>query len=170
MVGKDAENFDPKEIMGHRGKAERAWSPEFEQRVAQIQEDRGLVEAFIGFMAGAQDAKELDYETWLAVGREHGWTSESPAPISRKDIDEHLDSIGESVLLMDGFDEAVIGLSQRINEPMLAVYSYFRMVRLLVQRDGMSIEEAEEYIDFNCVGAWMGERTPIITWSIPSYG
>jgi hypothetical protein len=26
----------------------------------------------------------------------------------------------------------------------------------------MSPEEAEEYIEFNCIGAWVGEQTPII--------
>ena len=67
---------------------------------------------------------------------------------------------------MDGFDEACIGLSQRINEPMLAVYSYEKMVDLLVKRDGMDAEEAMEFIDFNCVGAWIGERTPIIVMPI----
>ena len=27
---------------------------------------------------------------------------------------------------------------------------------------GMTDEEAEEYIEFNCIGAWIGEQTPII--------
>ena len=26
----------------------------------------------------------------------------------------------------------------------------------------MSFEEAEEYIDYNCIGAWIGDQTPII--------
>lgn len=67
------------------------------------------------------------------------------------------------VLLMDGFDEAFIGYSQRNNnEPLLAVYSWSLMVDVLVERDGMTSEEAAEYVDFNCVGAWVGDRTPII--------
>ena len=71
------------------------------------------------------------------------------------------------VLLMDGFDEAFIGYSQRNNnEPLLAVYSWSLMVDVLVERDGMTSEEAMEYIDFNCVGAWVGENTPIIVMPI----
>jgi hypothetical protein len=31
-----------------------------------------------------------------------------------------------------------------------------------MERDGMTSEEAMEYIDYNCVGAWVGENTPII--------
>jgi hypothetical protein len=67
---------------------------------------------------------------------------------------------------MDGFDEAFIGTSQRINEPMLAVYSYDKMVDLLMDRDGMEVDEAMEYIEYNCVGAWIGEQTPIIVRSL----
>jgi hypothetical protein len=63
---------------------------------------------------------------------------------------------------MDGFDDAIIGYSQRINDPILAVYSWDLMVKVLMERDGMSDEEAMEYIDFNCLGAWVGEQTPII--------
>lgn len=69
-------------------------------------------------------------------------------------------------LLMDGFDEAFIGWSQRINEPRLAVYSWELMMKVLMDRDSMTDEEAEEYISYNCTGAWVGERTPIIVMPI----
>jgi hypothetical protein len=81
---------------------------------------------------------------------------------TRKEIDEMLTERGLTLLLMDNFDEAFIGFSQRINEPELAVYDYELMVATLVNRDDMSPEEAEEYIEFNCIGAWVGEQTPII--------
>ena len=86
--------------------------------------------------------------------------------MNREDIDRHLKNISESALLMDGFDEACIGFSQRINEPMLAVYSYQKMVDTLIERDEMDYEEATEYIDYNCLGAWIGEQTPIIVMPI----
>ena len=86
--------------------------------------------------------------------------------MTREALEEYLGQMGETPLLMDGFDEACIGFSQRINEPFLAVYSYNKMVEVLMERDGMDDEEAMEYIDFNCVGAWMGEKTPIIVMPI----
>ena len=86
--------------------------------------------------------------------------------MNREQIDRHLKNIGESALLMDGFDEACIGFSKRINEPILAVYSYLKMVDTLIERDGMDYEEATEYIDYNCLGAWIGEQTPIIVMPI----
>ncbi len=73
-----------------------------------------------------------------------------------------LAELEEDILVMDGFDDAIIGYSQRINDPTLAVYSWELMVKILMERDGMSDEEAMEYIEYNCLGAWVGERTPII--------
>jgi hypothetical protein len=86
--------------------------------------------------------------------------------LTKQDIHEYLESRGESVLLCDGFDEAFIGLSQRINEPLCAVYSYDKMVDVLMKRDGMDYEDATEYLDFNVIGAWVGEQTPIIVTSL----
>ena len=48
------------------------------------------------------------------------------------------------------------------NTDSMIVYDYDKMVKVLVTRDDMSYEEAEEYIDFNIVGAWIGDTTPII--------
>ena len=94
--------------------------------------------------------------------------SDEPSEI-RKRINEQLESMGENALLMDGFDEALIGFSQRINEPLLAVYSWGKMMSVCMERDGMSDEEADEYISYNCIGAWVGEQTPIIVMPLNDY-
>lgn len=88
--------------------------------------------------------------------------------LTRVQINEYLKSIGESALLADGFDEALIGFSQRMNEPMLAVYSYEKMVQVLMDNDDLSYDDAVEYVDFNVVGAWVGEQTPIIVMPLDS--
>lgn len=67
-----------------------------------------------------------------------------------------------NLLLMDGFDDAFLGYTTRINEPETAVYDFDKMVSVLMTRDGLSYDEAVEYIEFNCQGAWVGERTPHI--------
>ena len=86
--------------------------------------------------------------------------------MNRDTLDEYLKSIGESVLLADGFDEAITGVSQRMNEPLLAVYAYDKMIDVLIERDGLDWDEATEYLDFNVIGAWVGEKTPIIVMPI----
>ena len=66
------------------------------------------------------------------------------------------------MLKWDGFDSAVIGVGERNNTDSMIVYDYNKMVNVLMTRDGMTYKEAEEYIDFNIVGAWIGDTTPII--------
>ena len=64
-------------------------------------------------------------------------------------------------LTADGFDEALVGLARRPGQPTLAVYDFNKAVDLLQSRDGMTASEAEEYLEFNTVGAWMGPNTPL---------
>ena len=66
------------------------------------------------------------------------------------------------MLKWDGFDSAVIGVGERNNTDSMIVYDYNKMVNELMTRDGMTYKEAEEYIDFNIVGSWIGDTTPII--------
>ena len=65
------------------------------------------------------------------------------------------------MLFADGLDAAFVGVARRCGQPDLAVYSIPLAIRVLVQRDGMSEEEAREYLEFNSIGAWVGEETPI---------
>ena len=81
---------------------------------------------------------------------------------TREDIQKYLEDIGEQALLMDGFEHAIIGFSQRINEPLLAVYNHDLMIQTLMKRDNITYDEADEYIQYNCICAWVGEQTPII--------
>ena len=58
-----------------------------------------------------------------------------------------------------GFELALVGVGCRFNK-YLAVYDYAVCVRVLMER-GLSLQEASEYMEFNVVGAWVGEWTPI---------
>mgnify|MGYP001460319539 FL=1 len=66
----------------------------------------------------------------------------------------------DNILLADGFDAALIGTGERCGQPTLAVYDREKCIEIL-QGQGMSYDEAQEYFDFNVVGAWVGEQTPI---------
>ena len=66
------------------------------------------------------------------------------------------------MLKWDGFDNAIIGVGERCTTDSMIVYDYNKMVKILVTRDDMSYEEAEEYIDYNIVGDWIGDTTTII--------
>ena len=75
------------------------------------------------------------------------------------DISELIDN--DVALKADGFDAAVVGTGHRCGQPDLLVYDTALVIDILMSRDGMSYEEAEEHLEFNIVGAWAGEGTPI---------
>lgn len=66
------------------------------------------------------------------------------------------------VLLADGLEDAFIGSVYSIKFGInLAVYDIDKCVEILVTRDGMSDEEAIEFLEFNTFCAWVGEGTPL---------
>jgi hypothetical protein len=62
------------------------------------------------------------------------------------------------LLKADGFDEAIIGVVQRIGLEAIC-YDLNKVIAILM-RD-MTEEEAWEYYQFNIAGAWVGESTPV---------
>lgn len=64
-------------------------------------------------------------------------------------------------LLADGFDDAFVGPARRCGQPTLAAYSTKKALAVLIERDGMTYEEAVEYFEFNVAEAWHGPNTPI---------
>lgn len=67
------------------------------------------------------------------------------------------------MLKMDGFDAAIIGVTESwLPEPKL-VYDGVKIVGILMQQ-GMTDTEALEYCAYNIEGAYVGDSTPIIVW------
>jgi|TARA_R110000751_G_scaffold14809_5_gene47847 hypothetical protein len=69
-------------------------------------------------------------------------------------------------LLADGFDSAVLGLSRGTLGADIAVYSIDRCIDILVKRDGMSEDEAIEFMNFNVLDAYMGPMTPMFVYEM----
>ena len=65
----------------------------------------------------------------------------------------------EDAITADGFEKALLGFGHQFNTP-VAVYSKDRCLHVLMERDGMSREDALEFFDFNVAGAWVGEGMP----------
>jgi hypothetical protein len=61
----------------------------------------------------------------------------------------------------DGFDGAYVGQARRCGQPTLAAFSVAKCIKILMDRDGMSYAEADEFFEFNVAGAWSGVGTPI---------
>lgn len=79
----------------------------------------------------------------------------------QREITEWLLGFNEDILTADGFEDAFMGVCHQYGRPPVAAYDYDACIKLLVDRDGMSHEEAEEYFSFNVIGAYVGESTPV---------
>ncbi len=67
----------------------------------------------------------------------------------------------------DGLDDAILGQASVWNgnkRVEVLVYDADLMIKVFMDRDGMSEEEANEYIVFNIEGAYIGEDTPVLVW------
>ena len=82
-------------------------------------------------------------------------------------IRDELAEIDPDLLLMDGFDDCIIGICESFGSVPVVAYDYGKVIANL-QASGMTCEEAVEYHEFNQAGAYVGERTPVFIRRIPS--
>lgn len=57
------------------------------------------------------------------------------------------------------FDEAIIGVSERMGEEPVVAYDTTKIVEILSR--SMTVDEAYEYFEFNILGAYVGLKTPV---------
>lgn len=79
---------------------------------------------------------------------------------------EKISYYNPEALTCDGFDDAIVGMAERINLNPVVAYSVPKMIEIMMQRDGMTYEEAYEYYEFNILGAWVGDNTPVFINSL----
>jgi len=78
----------------------------------------------------------------------------------RDKLELWLAAIDSSALFADGFDDAILGLTE-VEEGWRVCYDIGRILEILVAEHGMGVDEAVEYYDFNIAGAYMGPLTPL---------
>jgi|TARA_R110000803_G_scaffold38351_10_gene82847 hypothetical protein len=70
-----------------------------------------------------------------------------------------------TMLQVDGMSEALLGqmtMAKWEDNPYeVLVYSVDKIIEILIDRDGMTEEEAVEFFEFNIEGAYMGRMTPV---------
>ena len=72
----------------------------------------------------------------------------------------------------DDLDEAIIGPAMVWNkkgQTEVLVYNAEVIRNILMSRDGMTFEDAREFIEFNIEGAYIGIDTPILVWPNDMY-
>ena len=90
---------------------------------------------------------------------------ETPAalPTERLNIREYLEPMFEGLLYLSEpeFDAAIVGVADRIGMETVVVYDTSKVIDILCERDGMDREQATEFYEYNIIGAYVGERTPM---------
>jgi len=85
-----------------------------------------------------------------------------------KYIKDEIAERNEEALFIDGldgdteaFNGALVGWGERCGLGPVAIYDVVKIISILETKYKMSHDEANEWYDYNIVGAYMGENTPI---------
>jgi hypothetical protein len=76
-----------------------------------------------------------------------------------KDYD--IDEIAEGAIILDGLDDAIIGVIEEFGRDNRILYSKNKIIEILSERDGMTQFEAEEFYGYNILGLYAGEQNPV---------
>ena len=75
-----------------------------------------------------------------------------------KKILDKISEIDPEFLLLDGYDDCIVGIMERFGIGPIVCYSKDAIIDKLSK--DMSYEDVVEFFDFNIIGAWVGEKTP----------
>ncbi len=91
-------------------------------------------------------------------------------PSARSWVDEQsqetIDSGGEGLLVMDEFNDCIVGIAERFHDTFV-VYDRTKVLARMMET-GLSEEDALEHFYYNTVGAWVGAATPAFITFPPS--
>jgi len=76
------------------------------------------------------------------------------------DLVEFISHTYPECVKMEGFDDCILGVCQRIGNSNCIAYDLGKVIRKLM-KEGMTRREALEYFEFNQLGAFVGETTPV---------
>jgi hypothetical protein len=65
----------------------------------------------------------------------------------------------DELLSMDGYEDCIMGIVEQCGKPPILCYNKILMIQKMMD-EGASHEEAEEYFDYNQIGAYVGESAP----------
>lgn len=81
-----------------------------------------------------------------------------------QEMEDVLVDSGEAALFLEPretFDRAIIGVADRAGGLCVVTYDRDGCIRAMMEDNDWDYETALEYFEFNTLGAWMGEHTPI---------
>ena len=92
--------------------------------------------------------------------------SEEANEKAKQDIQDYcLSFFDDSFILANGFELAFLGCGYSFSGS-YAIYSFSTCLEILMQRDGMTYDEAEEFFEYNVIGSYVGDRMPVFLLSM----
>ena len=64
------------------------------------------------------------------------------------------------LITADGLDKAIIGTVVAFGRSETVLYSVKKILEIMMERDGMTEEEALEFFEFNILGSYNGQGMP----------
>ena len=64
------------------------------------------------------------------------------------------------MMTADGFDEAIIGSITSYGRGETVLYSTQKIIEIMMERDGMTAEDAMEFFNYNILGSYNGDGMP----------
>jgi hypothetical protein len=78
-------------------------------------------------------------------------------------IPDWMTEVVDGAIVFDDCEDAIVGYGTRPGQDPLIVYDYDLLLDIQM-RGGLDLQDAIEYVDYNIVGLWAGDRTPIILY------
>jgi len=66
---------------------------------------------------------------------------------------EEMAMVNEDALVMDEYEDALIGYIERFQDPPIALYDRDKLFSIMMERDGMTLDEAYEWYNYNILGS-----------------
>lgn len=76
--------------------------------------------------------------------------------------DESEEALAKRPILLDGLEDAILGVAQQQYKPPLIVYDERAIIDHFIDAEEMTEEDAWDWYGFNVQGLWAGEGTPLI--------
>ena len=74
---------------------------------------------------------------------------------------EEIKEQAEGAIILDGLDDAIIGMAEEFGNGPRIVYSKSKIFKILMERDGMEEIEAIEFYEFNIFGLFASPQNAI---------
>tara|TARA_R110000824_G_scaffold171188_5_gene348729 strand:- start:278 stop:538 length:261 start_codon:yes stop_codon:yes gene_type:complete len=79
--------------------------------------------------------------------------------INLKTTPESIKEYNEDALLIDGFNDAIIGMCLQFGQLPVVAYDYEKCIQIIMKN--MSRDDALEYFELNVINSYMGMNTPV---------